>query len=80
MFFLIGYNLDAHNPYTPHSHHVYIMRARTHVKKRLRDSLAYGARETHVCILLFLDFDTEETCRFDENENMVAKMPKVSAL
>jgi hypothetical protein len=34
----------------------------------------------HACFLLFLDFDMEETRRFGENENMVAKMPKVSAL
>jgi hypothetical protein len=34
----------------------------------------------HACALLFPDFDIEETCRFGENENMIAKMPKVSAL
>jgi hypothetical protein len=40
-FSFIGYNLDAHNPHTPHSHHTEIGRRRLQC-----------ARKTHACVYI----------------------------
>jgi hypothetical protein len=47
MFFLIGYNLNIHDPHISHSHHTYThVHVCTHTKKRLRGIAASDVWKT----------------------------------